>query len=556
MRVYGKTGRINVMLKVFLVEDEVVVREGIKNHIDWQQEGFIYVGEASDGELAYPMIQKTRPDIIITDIKMPFMDGLSLSRLIKAEFPAVKILILSGYDEFEYAKEAINIGIAEYLVKPIKADMLLQAVKRAAVKIREERAQSEFMETFRREMHENEHLERQYFFNELISSKKTALELLEKGRKMNIDLAACMYNIILYKVTMADEREQEYSEDLIHVGEKVESLAADKQEIIMFDRSTEGWAFLIKETAERSVAQIQDYYLHEFQKIMSEYPAVKYFGGVGMQVNRLRNLPMSFHEASRAFAYRYILPENQVMSYDALKDYKLMREGDVTINSLAINKLDRKVLENFLKSGSHNEIDQFIEEYFYNIGEKQLESMLIRQYVVMDMYFSCVNFVESLGQSSEKITSISGDFQKVASNLSTLDNTKLYFRSLFEEVLNNRDIVSMKRNSILIEKAKQYIEDNYNKEDISLNTAAADVNLSPSHFSMIFSQEAGQTFIEYLTGTRMEKAKELLRCSGLKISEIAYAIGYKDPHYFSYLFKKIQNCTPKEFKAQGSNRVS
>lgn len=539
------------MLKVFLVEDEVVVREGIKNHIDWLQEGFVFVGEASDGELAYPMIQKTKPDIVITDIKMPFMDGLSLSRLIKAEFPAVKILILSGYDEFEYAKEAISIGIADYLVKPVTGDMLLKAVKRVAKTIQEEKVQIEYMETFRREMLENEHLERQRFFNDLISSKSQTLELLEKGKRLNIDLAACIYNIILFKVTLADEDEQEYSEDLIDVGEKVEALAAGKQEIIMFDRPTEGWAFLIKETAERSIAEIQEYYLKEIEKIITAHPSVKYFGAVGMQVNRLRNLPMSFHEACRAFAYRYILSGNQVMSYDALQDNKLTQETDINFNPLVIRKLDRKVLEGFLKSGSRSEINQFLEEYFYNVGEKNLESMLIRQYIVMDMYFSCVSFVESLGHNLGKITELSGDFQKVSANFSTLDNTKQYFRSLIEEVIGIRDLVSMKKYSGLIENAQKYIKDNYQNEEISLNAVAASVNLSPSHFSTIFSQEAGQTFIEYLTGVRMDKAKELLRCSGMKSSEIAYAIGYKDPHYFSYIFKKMQNCTPKEFRTQG-----
>ena len=107
------------MIKVFLVEDEIVMREGIKNNIDWEREGFEFVGEASDGELAYPLIQKARPDILITDIKMPFMDGLELSRLVKQEMPDIKIIILSGYDEFAYAKEAIKIGITDYLVKPI-----------------------------------------------------------------------------------------------------------------------------------------------------------------------------------------------------------------------------------------------------------------------------------------------------------------------------------------------------------------------------------------------------------------------------------------------------
>ena len=118
------------MLKVFLVEDEIVMREGIKNNINWTEEGFEFAGEASDGELAYPLIQKTRPDILITDIKMPFMDGLELSRLIKQEMPDIRIIILSGYDEFEYAKEAINIGITDYLVKPVSGAQLLAAVKK------------------------------------------------------------------------------------------------------------------------------------------------------------------------------------------------------------------------------------------------------------------------------------------------------------------------------------------------------------------------------------------------------------------------------------------
>lgn len=110
------------MIKVFLVEDEVIMRKGIKNHIPWEKEGLEFVGEASDGELAYPLIKKTKPDILITDIKMPFMDGLELSSLVKKEFPNTKIIILSGYNEFDYAKRAISIGITDYLLKPVSRE--------------------------------------------------------------------------------------------------------------------------------------------------------------------------------------------------------------------------------------------------------------------------------------------------------------------------------------------------------------------------------------------------------------------------------------------------
>ena len=147
------------MLKIFLVEDEYVVREGIKN-IDWASHGYDFVGEASDGEIAYPMIDKLKPDIVITDIKMPFMDGLELSKLIKKDFPQIEIIILSGYAEFEYAREAINIGVAHYLTKPISAEHLIGEVDSLAHKIEERKKDRAFREKYLQDMKENMEKER------------------------------------------------------------------------------------------------------------------------------------------------------------------------------------------------------------------------------------------------------------------------------------------------------------------------------------------------------------------------------------------------------------
>lgn len=132
-------GETETMLKIFLAEDEIVMREGIRNNIAWQEEGFEFVGEASDGELAYPMIQKLKPDILITDIRMPFMDGLELSRIVKQELPDTSILILSGYGEFDYAKEAISIGVEDYLLKPVTSAQLLEAIRPSQKKFTAER---------------------------------------------------------------------------------------------------------------------------------------------------------------------------------------------------------------------------------------------------------------------------------------------------------------------------------------------------------------------------------------------------------------------------------
>ena len=136
------------MLKVFLVEDESVIRDGLRDKIPWEQYGFRFVGEAADGEMALPMIRKTRPDVLITDIKMPFMDGLSLSKIVSEEFPRTKIVIISGYDDFEYARKAIEVGVDQYLLKPITRLMMKKTLLELKEKIEQDMVQNDYQAQF------------------------------------------------------------------------------------------------------------------------------------------------------------------------------------------------------------------------------------------------------------------------------------------------------------------------------------------------------------------------------------------------------------------------
>ena len=140
------------MIKVFLVEDEKIIRKSIKNNVKWEENGFEFAGEAPDGEMALPMIEKLHPDIVITDIKMPFMDGLTLARLAKKEIPGLKVVILSGYDDFNYAKQAIGIGVEDYLLKPITKNALIERLSEIRSRYEHEKTQKEYYEKFQREM--------------------------------------------------------------------------------------------------------------------------------------------------------------------------------------------------------------------------------------------------------------------------------------------------------------------------------------------------------------------------------------------------------------------
>lgn len=539
------------MLKVFLVEDEIVMREGIKNHVEWEKEGFEFVGEASDGELAYPMIQSLKPDIIITDIKMPFMDGLELSRLVKKEMPDVKIIVLSGYGEFDYAKQAINIGITDYLLKPVSPGKLMEAVKEVRDKILKEREKYAFPGRYGRGIEEYEILERQRFFDELMFNKMSMAQILENGRRLEIDLTAQEYLVILFQVKPAEEKGLVYSEDIVRIAGRVRELFQNAGRSYLFERGTEGWALLLTEDSEEAIEALRDSAVTSLKGITRGYNGIEYFGGVGRTVKRLRELPQSYDSANRAFALRYMGRKNEICSYEQAEMSVLMQEDAIDLNGLDVAGIDRRILENFLKSGSREEIPHFMAEYFAGMGESSMDSMLFRQYIAMDLYFCAAAFLEELGYGSGSAKEYFGDLLSAAPALTETAAVQRYLEEIIEKALELRDGASMKKYAGILENAKRYIRENYDKEEISLNTVAASVNLSPSHFSTIFSQETGETFIEYLTDVRMEKAKELLMCSNKKTAEIAYAVGYKDSHYFSYLFKKTQECTPKEFRMRG-----
>lgn len=533
------------MIKVFLVEDEVIMREGIRRNIDWEAEGFEFVGEAGDGELAYPLIQKSRPDILITDIQMPFMDGLELSRLVKQEMPKIKIIVLTGYDEFEYAREGIDIGITDYLLKPIASAKLLEAVKKVGQMVLEERTEQKNSD---RERLENLQIARQKFFRGLVLGKKTASALLNEGRDIGMDLVANRYNILLFQIFSGQDT-KEYTEEYNAAVASVKKTAEAFEEVLMVELGIEGWAFIVMEKGDTSLEAIQKTLVEALCDSLAGCRDITYFGGMGTPVERLSEMNQCYEEASHAFAYRYLEKHNQVMSSSQLPD-RTDKKEQPDLDSLEVEKLDRKAVERFLKTGLKGEVSDFVDGYFAGFGEKNIESLLFRQYVIMDMYFAAVALLEELGYSAEDLGERCGKVQDMATAFSSIESNKKYLKDVLEAAIDLREGVSQKKYHSLLEEAKSYIRQHYEDEDISLNAVAASVNLSPNHFSSIFSQQEGQTFIEYLTAVRMEKAKELLRTTAMKSSEIAYAVGYKDSHYFSYLFKKTQECTPGEFRQQ------
>lgn len=537
-------------MKVFLVEDEYIVREGIKNNIDWEKNGYDFCGEASDGELAFPMISEKRPDIVITDIRMPFMDGIELSRMIKEEYPEIKIIILSGHEEFEYAKAAIQIGVEEYLLKPINGDELLQVVNRVAQKIKEENESRETLQEG--EGDENIEYAKRQLLSSLIDDNASLSDAMEQGKKIHLNLMAQCYNIMMLKLQRKN-KEQGFSQRILELYKTMEDTLKEQDgQSIMFDRAPEGKVILFMGSGEEEIRRNMDVFAGQFREILPEYEDVTYFGSVGVPVMRLRELGESYEAASHGFSYRFLTEPNQIVDNHTVFDQtRNEKKFSCSIGSVDIQNLDKQKIESFLKGGEMDEIHFFVEEYMKNTGDAGNNSMIFRQYIVMDMFFAASHFLTQITDGREQLGEPFESPEQMQKIVSDLEATVVYIKELFTKVMQVRDAQTTEHNSDVVENAKKYISENYHDEELTLNTVAHEVNVSPNHLSAMFSQKTGQTFVKYLTDVRMHRAKELLKCTSKRSNEICEEVGYRDPHYFSHLFKKNVGCSPIQYRERG-----
>ncbi len=534
-------------MKIFLVEDEWIVREGIKNNIDWAGHGYEFCGEASDGELAFPQIEKCRPDIVITDIRMPFVDGLELSRLIRKEMPETEIIVLTGHEEFQYAQECIRIGVAQYLLKPVNGGELLAEVGKLAEKIRERRQDEEIRKRYEEEQEERLLAEKKELFRQMVTGGISSGKLWDRAGSLGIDLSAIWYNIVLFHMQSLHHTQEEYSHRIVRLEGWLEK-AAEESDVLIFDRGLEGKAFIFKADTEEQLQHRQDEFLSRLEEQLEQAGHIRYFGGKGKAVNRLRELPLSFETASHAFAHRFLMGESRILEGGGLAESLSSDEESFDITTIDPGQVDREKLKTFLKLGDPEEIVFFAEEYFRGVKDA-MKSAIFRQYVAMDAYFAVVEFLHGIQVEKEEAEPLD-----VASGvLQTEESTMQYMVRLLKKAMELRERSASSRYRDVTETVIQYIEDHYADSELSLNEVAAHVNFSPNHLSTIFSQEKGQNFVKYLTDFRMHKAKELLRCSSLRSSEICLEVGYKDPHYFSYLFKKTQGMTPTQYRQTRGN---
>lgn len=535
------------MLRVFLVEDESIIRETLRDTVPWSSIGYTFVGEAADGEMALPLIRKHRPDVLITDIRMPFMDGLALSKLVLQEFPEMKIVIISGYDDFEYAQQAIQIGVEQYLLKPITKSSLVNVLRQISDKIENEREQRNYQEKFLMDSQEYEQYARRKFMEKLVSGSLSVEQIYETAGKLDLDLRVQSYCLIFVSILPGESDGEGYSESDAQVRESLLEYFLKHPEYLLLRWNLTTYMVMIMGEAERIEGYIQRC-LTAVQGRYAVLPNQHWHIAVSAPTQRLSSLPECFEEVSRLWAYRYLLPEQHILTARTVGN--LVSSGeDSGLLGVNVEKFSPAILTGVMRSASMEEIPNFVGEFLLGIREA-LSSKPFCQYLMLSARFTAIEYCGSLGISQKLLfESLSG--QNMIGQLVSEAELQQYLTELLMQVVRLREQASSSQYRDLLTQAVAYIDSHFCDEKLSLNQVAQAVNISANYLSAVFSQEMGCTFIEYVTSKRMAKAKELLRTTDRRSGEVAAAVGYKDSHYFSFLFKKTQGCTPRDYRGGG-----
>lgn len=535
------------MLKIFLVEDETVIREGFRDKIPWEQYGFQLVGEAGDGEMALPMIRKIRPDVLITDIKMPFMDGLSLSEIVKEEFPKMKIIIISGYDDFEYARQAISVGVDQYLLKPITRTALRNVLLEMKEKIEQEMEQKDYQAQYQDEVREFEQFSLRRFFEKVLDGKLSVKEIYEEAAGQSLNLTASCYNLLLFSIYEKGGASSGGAGDrFIRKQEEVFHYFLRHPQYILFRLNVNCFGVLIKSEPPQMEDLVENSLDHFRKTCVPEEAYLEWYVAVGTPVERLSLLSQCYKDANHYFAYRFIMPNLHILSETTLSDH-LTDQEEKNIENVDFMQMDPEIIRDFLARGEDKEIHDFVESYLHNI-RSALKSRMFRSYVILNVRFAVVAFLESIGADQKDYSEeIEQAVQLIRNEESEVTE---YIANMLTTAMGIRDRINNYQGGRILKKALDYVDANFDRDTLSLNSAADHIGVSANYLSAIFSQNMQKTFVEYMTEKRIDKAKKLLKQTDKTSGEIAKEVGYKDAHYFSFVFKKLQGCSPREYRAE------
>ncbi|MEG1983906.1 MAG: response regulator [Oscillospiraceae bacterium] len=531
--------------KIMIVDDEKEVREGIAKKIHWGELGFEVVATAENGEDALEKAESIDLDVVLTDIKMPFMDGLTFGSKLKVLYPNVKMIILTGFDEFEFAKQAISLNVVEYILKPVNELELNEILRRVKNTLDADIASKRNIENMRRNYEKSRPLLRERFINELLWGMIPRSEIEANIETFKLPfIKGRQKNVTAFDIDVKNSKSGiEYELIPISVKQIVDSHCDGKCMYETFISSKVVVAITEWDSKNPigEVMALANEICDECKRVLD----LKVTAGVGRCCDSVSRLSMAYADAVSALEYKAVVGTGSVIY---IRDMEMSSEIEPTI----FDNTKERNLTSAVKFGSHELIKSTIDEILGHVGEKTVNEWEFQSSLIS--IFSCiVHLIQRagleegtiLGSDANRFFSISSDF--------SIEDLKAW---LVGVCLRMNELMSEKRVTTeekIISGAKEYISQNYQNSNMSVEVMCEHLHISQSYFSALFKKVTSQTYVNYLTEIRLQKALELLEHTEEKTYFIANSVGYDEPNYFSYVFKKRFGISPSQYRIQHQN---
>lgn len=535
------------MYKLLLIEDEQLTREGVARFILNSNTGFEVVGEASDGEQGLQLVKDTNPEVIITDIFMPKMNGLDLIENVREFNPDIKIVIISGHDDFKYAQRAIQLGVQEYILKPVLPDQIREILLKTRDELDRRKNLLLNIEDLKSRVLESLPILRERFFNELIAGNLKQEQVINKLRYLDIDMTGDLFSVILLKIknymdiSDTDVRKEDLLQYfLINIMNEVFGKniiiypfpVSDDQIVLIacIKQMNSQSAFItLNQNASRIVASLQ------------KYLNVTTFTSIGKLYSSISEIAKSYNEAAEAMTYTFSKDSGYVINYEDIRmqNQILPRRPADLENQLVIG----------VKIGDRPLAVAAMERVFENYSQyavcnpRLMKAEIFELVMVLSRSMEETGFVMNDPANCNRMMPYD-QIQKC----DTLEELKKWLSGFIDTCIKEYDKVHLSRSASTVEKMKEYIHTFLHNEDFSLGEIAAKLFMSPNYLRQIFKQHTGESFVDYLTAARMEKAAILLKDKSSKVQDISEKVGYTNQRYFASCFKKFHKLTPTELR--------
>ena len=533
------------LYRMILVDDEEEVRMGIIRKIDWAAAGFQVVGDAENGEDALEKIENLEPDVVLTDIRMPYMDGLVLAEKIRQKYPSIKVLIFSGYDDFEYAKRAIKLNVTEYILKPVNVEELTFILKRLKQNLDEEIEQKRNVTLLRESYKNSLPIIREHFLNDLVQGNVLAETLEEKLKEYSIPIAnAEKWVTAVISVEPGVQNDSETSslhgeQELIPISVRqlVERKLQDYCRFAIFTVSKEPVviAAIDGDNSQTGLIAALGDICKESRRILGVPVTI----GIGHSCADLQDVSASFRSARNALGYKAIIGAGSTIYCNDVEP--------LHCEKLLFDNRDESELIAAIKFGPEEKIGSVVkritekmEDARVHAGQYQMYSLTVISAIIRLTQQYDKTLSDLMGEDGT-VFSITGIIQRREDFHRWLQNAAL---SIHRSIREERDNTTKS----IINEAKQYILDHYQNPDLSVEMLCGHLHMSPAYFSTVFKRETGQACIAYLTEVRLNKAVELLNTTDDKTYIIASKVGYQEQNYFSYVFKKRFGISPSKYR--------